>query len=223
MVAADLALHEFYLSQGFLCVTIHVQIIHKEVYFVLLHGERVSCSGETDGRRRGRRVCIFNEYILILLSISALHASLLKPDGRASRCTHSMHMHQFKLSIQRLAPIPKGQSLLDVFLQVPPTDFLLKPDGSDCHLDLSKDALDDRFLPHFGGLLRGHACILDAMNFNENRITAEGATHLLREVHESKCDRSRAAERRRRRRGRAFQRPEHTSDRSSFLCFFVLC
>ena len=58
-----------------------------------------------------------------------------------------------------------------------------------CHLHLSNDALDDRFFPHFGGLLRGHACILDAMNFTENRITAEGVTHLLREVHDSRCDR----------------------------------
>ena len=126
MVAADLALHAFHLSQGFLCMTIHLQIIHKEVYFVLLHGERVLCSGGTDGRKRGRRVCLFSDYILIMLSISALHASLLKRDGRASRCTPSMHMHQLKLSNQKLAPIPKGQNLLDVFLQVPPTEFFIQ-------------------------------------------------------------------------------------------------
>ena len=58
MVAPDLALHEFHLSQGFFCMTIHVQIIDKEVYFVLLHGERALCSGGQMGGR-GEGVYVF--------------------------------------------------------------------------------------------------------------------------------------------------------------------
>ena len=52
-------------------------------------------------------------------------------------------------------------------------------------LDLSANDLDDSFLEDFLRLLESHPCSLNLVNLDENRITTEGATQLLRRIRAS--------------------------------------
>ena len=58
-------------------------------------------------------------------------------------------------------------------------------------LDLSANDLDDSFLEEFLRLLERHPCSLDSVNLDENRITTEGATQLLRGIRASRTLRGR--------------------------------